>query len=329
MSTLADKPYTTNFNVNSIPLSRVLEANYDVAFLGCGYESRSTHIASRIDHSKADNILTLAHEKNRNDTFYYNKDFLNNVSDEFVTVSTPTENEIYNILNKYRDKNSLKVLVDYSSMSKYWYNGILKWSEISTQESKAHPDSDTNTQEVLVDFVYSVGSYQEDFEPLTIGEITPLPGRDASHLSQRDSLAVFGLGYDPIVVESVYNRIEPDKVFAFLASPGANSEAADKVESDNRFFIEDHVDGNPLSLPLKDIPRTCAHLRELVLPYLEEFYVMIISLGPKPHVLSSLLTCMKYPKYISCLSVTGDRKNPVNVKAEGDVVCTRVFLRNK
>jgi hypothetical protein len=54
--------------------------------------------------------------------------------------------------------------------------------------------------------------------------------------------------------------------------------------------------------------------------------IILIPMGPKPHVLAAMLLCLRFEKEMTCLRVRGKREPRVDVEAEGHIVATRVYF---
>lgn len=313
----------TKFRAQEINFDAVCRKSYDVGFFGCGYEERCTYIPRKLNRSQLGRSYALLHtgspssEAQIRNKAFFQREF----PSQAIEMASEDESELYELCRSIALKETTRILVDYSSMSKLWYNGILNWAEFAFGGEYSEKDA-----EIEIDFVYAIGEYKSEFTPLTIGEIAPLPGRDATHLTRKDTVALFGLGFDHVVVESVYDRIEPDHVHAFIASPGASPSDTNKVLQKNNLFVEDYVRQSVFQLPLRSVTTTANSLYEIAIPYLEEFNLLLIPLGPKPHVLASLLLCMEFPRSITCLRVEGERTEAVDVGPKGEVVATSVTV---
>lgn len=51
-------------------------------------------------------------------------------------------------------------------------------------------------------------------------------------------------------------------------------------------------------------------------------------MGPKPHVLASILVSMRFPE-VSCMRVSAKRASPERIEASGEVVVVRVVVRKE
>jgi hypothetical protein len=79
-------------------------------------------------------------------------------------------------------------------------------------------------------------------------------------------------------------------------------------------------------LPISSVERSYSLLCELISPYLQDCDVTVVPMGPKPHVLASLLLCMRFEE-IACLRVVTDRRRPFAVRPQGTFSVTRVEVR--
>jgi hypothetical protein len=220
-------------------------------------------------------------------------------------------------LTELKKLDSIRLLVDYSSMSRLWFNGVLNWIRHTP-----------HLPPVTVDFVYALGRYRTEYHPLLINDILLLPGCDAELSQSRKTITLFGLGFDGTVALSLYERLEPDVVYAFYASPGASPGDEQTALTANERLLSSIARGK-LGLPIRSVSSTVRQLRELVAPALGVDNIMVVPLGPKPHALAAMLLSRMHPRDIACLRVRGSRSEVVNVQATGELVITRVHMAPK
>jgi D12 class N6 adenine-specific DNA methyltransferase len=77
-----------------------------------------------------------------------------------------------------------------------------------------------------------------------------------------------------------------------------------------------------------DAAEKAARFIYLIAPYLDRTNVSFVSLGPKPHVLATILVAMRFSN-ITCLHVQGNSKQRADVKPHGAVCVTKVMLASK
>jgi hypothetical protein len=207
-------------------------------------------------------------------------------------------------------------------MSKFWYGGIFSFLKSQNRES-----------DINVTFAYSVGEHQDrgldddpDVSNVVIQDIVYLPGFEGASL-RLETMAIFGLGFDWAPPIAVFERIEPDSVFAFTADPGAFPDYNQIALKSNEQFIGDHVRQKLFAFPLRSVDITFRRVGEIFLPMLDKSNIILIPLGPKPHVLACLLLASKF-QAVALLHAIVQRKRPERVRVSDptDVVVTEVVL---
>ena len=291
---------------------------YDLIILASGFEERSTHILSSIPKEMADRVLVLGFWGDREQLSRRRNDdcFQSFGSTPFLS---PSPLEYDNILKErlwqtrlsIHDSLPMRVFVDYSVMTRSWYAYILTWLKYSSAPGSAE-----------IDFAYSHGKYSGAFEPLRIQEIIAIPGFEGACVGARNTVAAFGLGFDRCAVLAVYEQIEPDSLFCFLAQERPGDEKADRAAEENKEIIS-IAGGEKIFVPL-------GNLREIYRILFEEFSrqdpdceIVAVPMGPKPHVLACLLVAQAIPR-TTCLHARGYRHTPVQVLATGVVSIWRL-----
>lgn len=288
---------------------------YNLIFVASGFEERSTHLATHIPNENLDQLKVIGFDDNR-DTLSRAK------NDKWFTERTrrpihipistnEVEQLIYGSLNSLTS-DTVKIAVDYSAMTRDWYGRILTWARYQTK-----------FKEVTVDFFYSHGSYCSKFDHLQIKDIVCVPGYEGVGAGARFTTAFFGLGFDGGATSTVGELIEADRTICFVARGGAVDPHADEVTSKNSEIIRES-NADLIYLPLSDVRRATSILLENIGKYCNDSdKVLVIPMGPKPHILASLLACQIVPS-AACLHVRGARGTPVQVTASGEIACTRV-----
>lgn len=304
--------------VLDIDFDSVRETRYGIALFASGYESRSIHIPSLIDPGLIANPLILGFmeepysgKRLENDKFYRDRWNL-----EPIPLSASNEKPIYEMLHEHAQTvdRSLHILVDYSSMSRIWYAAVLNWSRFAA-----------SGKEVIIDFIYSMGRYDEYKKPMIIQEMVSIPGCEGRAYRLRESVAVFGLGFNGEAALCVLDQLEADTVYAFLASPGSSEEYVKKTREINKDLINNYKTKPVLEMPLASIESCYRHIAETIAPHRPDGEITLVPMGPKPHVLASILVAMRF-REVACLRVSG-APNPINVWPTGEIVSTRVVMK--
>lgn len=295
-------------SVRDIELSELESMRYDLGVFATGYESRCACFAGNYDIESCRNFLLLEfeqtmHSKEQRDNREKLEDRL---GVRATVISDDTEEEtIYRKLRDQilTDRSELTVLVDYSSMRRSWYCLLLNYFRSLSRFRK-----------IRVDFVYSQGSYKGTYHPRLIDSVSCLPGCEGGTIRSALSIVLLGLGFDPNAPYYALENLEPDKVFAYIASPGSDEKYFDMVLEKNELILSEFVPSKAdiINLPIGSVQRTFQSLWEISSLYLDDASITLIPFGPKPHVLASILLSMKYPQ-ISCFYVKSysDSRNQV------------------
>lgn len=307
------------FSVKDIEFQSIVDINYDMGIFASTYEKRCTFIAKQILKEKIE-CSTVFGKTEQNKTFqqHKNDDYYNeNWTENIIPISENNDDIIFEILSNSFEKESVKILIDYSSMPRLWYTAILNWARYSS-----------NFDMITIDFVYSEGKYRGLNKPMVIKEILSIPGCEGVQFPFNKSVVIFGLGFDGIAPLTVLDRLEPDVVYAFLASPGSLKSYPKKTINFNKPILSWIKEKNVLHLPLDSVEQTYRYLSDIVESHKENHDISIIPMGPKPHVLSSILLAFQYNE-IACLRVSTERESNVFVYPQGEVMVTRVVFNKE
>jgi len=181
-------------------------------------------------------------------------------------------------------------------------------------------------KDVIIDFVYSIGRYDEAEHPMVIREMVSIPGCEGRAYRLRESVAVFGLGFHGSAALCVLDRLEVANVYAFLASPGASAEYVARSRKANEGLINDRKAKAVLEFPLASVERCYRLLAEMIAPHRPDGEITLVPMGPKPHVLASIVVAMRFPE-VACLRVSG-APDPLDVVPTGEIVATRVIIES-
>jgi hypothetical protein len=293
---------------------------YDVSLFASGYESRCIQVPGLIDPSKVANPLVFgfteeSHSGKRefNDKFYKER-----WCSETIPLSGDDEKPIYEQLLKYTQSldRPIHILLDYSSMSRLWYAAVLNWARFAA-----------SGKDVIIDFIYSMGKYEETKQSMVIREIASIPGCEGRAYRLRETVAVLGLGFHGMASLCVLDLLEADTVYAFIASPGSSEEYVSKTRELNKDLIHSLKKKQLIELPFISIEKSYRILAETIAPHRLDGEITLIPMGPKPHVLTSILVSMRFQE-VACLRVSG-APNPLDVIPTGEIVATRVIIKGE
>jgi hypothetical protein len=311
--------------VRDISLSQVIESDYNLTIVASGYEPRCVHLVHTLknngkEHTTFGDPLIMGFRNVGLPEFRQKND--RHLQEDLGAAIRIIDSElemasIYRYLNQVSisSGDKLSILVDYSSMSRLWYGAILNWIRFTDR-----------WDEVVVDFSYSIGRYSTDVPSMWIEDIIAVPGFEGNSLYRRQQIVGIGLGFDNVTPFGVLERMEPDLVLPFLAVPGAYTSYSVRAKRLNRKLIQEYgPEGKSWELPLRSVQLAFSTIAELLGPYRFESNISLVPLGPKPHVLASLLVSLRFEE-IAVLRLAGERLSHSPVASTGDLILTRVEL---
>lgn len=289
-------------------------SEYDSVIYASGFESRCTYYARKY-HNKTNPTQVFGFKESfelrtRKESDIY---FTEELGVEPEISMGDDDIEILSYLNRLNvSAENVRLLIDYTSMSRYWYGAILNWARFTTKYKS-----------ISLDFVYTLGEYSRSDENMVIKDIEVLPGFEGFGGGRKKSVAIFGLGFEGDAALSVYDRLEPDVLYTYFSEPAATEAAHKKVRSVNK-ELRSHSK-LCVGLPVRSVVQTVRGLGELLLPHASNSRITLVPMGPKPHILASLIEGIKN-KNTTCLRVSGRAEKCKDVKAIGEVVATRLIF---
>lgn len=296
---------------------------YDIVFFSAGFEERCLEVPSLIRGFQSKYTVILEYNEHKSDdtrkdvdAFYRQYWPKSKRVEKSHSDSSDIYNEIISALKLCPSDCVIKVLVDYTSMSRVWYaaiiNILLNYLD----------------REVFIDFTYANGYYHDVNLNVELGELNVIQGCEGSALTKKNTAAIFMLGFDKNGPHRLFNIINPSKSYGVLASPAASHEYVGRCLEENRLFIEHHLGGenNVLHLPINSLSICYEQLLQVIYPLLDEFNVTIIPFGPKPHILASIL-CGMTNKNVTCMYSEYIRSSASRVESRGEVTISRVHKR--
>lgn len=294
--------------------------HYHSALVAIGSEPRSTLVATEL--LKYPHLHHAVHgitfEDAEDSDIRVHRSWFTDAFPAALSHSSPDDDaKVYGLLSDVCEtadgSKELHILIDYSSMPRGWYSAVLNWFRSQKRQAS-----------VVLDFVYALGCYGGEWVPKAVMDVCAIPGCDGGPSLSDVKIAVFGLGFDRLAPFSVLERIEPDEVLAYVADPGATEDAPERARAANSEFIKDEANIT-FRLPLCSVEAAYRVLGETISANRGLASVVLVPLGPKPHVLASVLAAYRYPG-TACLRVLHRRRTPHRVAASGATIATRVVF---
>ncbi len=309
-------------HVDDLSIGELRQSKYDIALFSCGYEERCIDVATRLHKDNIDNVIVLAFDQHKEDPVRV--DSLNYFSESWtgfklLEISQREISEIQKILSEIINKvnvRELKILIDYTSMSRAWYAAILNYL-VNFCELR-----------VTVDLIYATAVYKNLDLNVELGELRIIPGCEGISLTKRYNAAIFMLGFDRYGPQRLYNLLNPNKCFGIMAAPAATYDYENTCLEKNKDFISHYLGGEDklIKLPINSIATCYDNMSQMLSPLRSEYNVSIIPFGPKPHILAAILCSFNYPN-VTCLYSEYIRNETTKVESSGDFVICRLHVK--
>lgn len=258
----------------------------DLLICGCGYEKRCTSFAEKnidkIQLVSAKYVLTYSFPRipqiDEHKAFFLNLGFKEYVIEEAQDVILA----LNDIFTKMVDKKRLKMVVDYSSMDRQWYSRILLFLD------KYRNDSLFN---IVCYFTYTIPTISKEYvdKKFSITGLEALSGFSSISIPDRPTALIVGLGNDDKALYALRYFADIDYIHYFYTDksyvPGLE-EKYNKLYRNSPEMVHEYSLNNMVSV----FNTFCDIYKSIK----EKYRIVIISCGPKPFTLMSLLFAQIY-----------------------------------
>jgi hypothetical protein len=273
-------------NALQIPSEQLQQKHFDAIITVSGYESRATYLSSKIDISGVRDKIVLAYDEMKHMLYRdYNDDKFKAMDFTFHYISSNDTSNLPEILDgiclNNRNKN-LDILIDYSSMSKNWYRGIINYF-IEMEEILS---------KVNLYFSYSPSEYSKsntsnlDYNFESILPVEP---------NLKPTALVLGLGYEKGRSEELAHRLKSSATFAFYADPAVDQRFVKDVLESNHTLLKRIEHDQIIKYPIFDLNSINASLTRLCVNLRINHQLVLAPIGPKPFTLMSIILAARYP----------------------------------
>jgi hypothetical protein len=247
-------------------------------------------------------------ERERNDYYFKRAGF------ETISSWEGRFGQITQFLNDYflNTNSTHDVIIDYTAMRREMYGEILQFIE--------HGLAPTGTRFL---FVYSVGKPYRRLAPKIISDYVVLAGFGGHNSGFKEKAAIYNLGYEPIIVQSIHEWLEPAESIAFYANPGVEAGSGEYCLKKNQRFIEKSK-CTLVPQSLFNVAGYSRTFRECVKGLRDTYDIIVCSVGPKPFTLGALIGSISnftgthvYPR--------GTEYVPIGPQPSGVVISTLVW----
>jgi hypothetical protein len=275
---------------HQVDSEQLVNTNFDYFIAASGYENRSTFL---VDNVKIDarNRLVLAFDNNKNFLFRENNDSkFTSAGFTFIEESANRNDKITavleNICHESSGCNSLRILIDYSCMSKYWYASILSYFIAK--------DLSIGGAEIF--FSYTSAKFSEPLKPHGMKMLnSPMGLLKANVKAGKPRALILGLGYEKYLTSEIIKKFDYKSIYAFYSDPAIDSRYPERVVKNNKKILKLLPANHIFKYPIEDLKQTDSLLIALTMKLRLDHQVVILPAGPKPFTLSSLILASRYP----------------------------------
>ena len=310
-------------SVKNLSINELLNTDFHVSIFASGYESRASYLARKINKRKCGNILVFGFkEKNQLESRKINDQFFKTLTDGIININSQEEKEIYatliHVFEAYNDVKEVNVLVDYTSMSRIWYSGILNFFRLQNVHST-----------INVYLNYSLGAYKEDLNLLdySYSSINSIPSHEGSLSSNNKTTLVLGVGFSPYLIKSVIEEIEPNYIIGILPVPNIKERYQEKSEKIKNDILTRDID-KWINCSVSDLEAIFRTYAEITNDCIHTQDILFLSLGPKIFTIASLLVAQRFPQ-VTCLYLRTNNSRGDDVTASGDCICSKIVYKNE
>ena len=306
------------------PFNSINKDTADWLILAVGAESRCCHVAKsffEVGRCTIGKILVLCYpDVSESVIDKVRKSLVKFCSDknciEIEKLESDSHEKIYDILNarfNVNERKALLIIVDYSCMSRVWYAAILHWFYLRYK--------DCGPLKFL--FLYAKGRYTKAIasKDVIIREIRPVPGCAGSSSRQANTAAIFCLGFYGYMSLCVYDELEPNDIYTISTKEKPLRGYPIERQPGNEELIERA--NKPLRISVCSVEGAFRQMMEIAKYHLlKGDNVTVVPMGPKPHILASILLALANPD-VCVMRVRHDQYTS-NVLPDGEIVATEV-----
>jgi len=304
-------------NIEDIEFDYLRAQSFDLGIFASGYERRSSFLIRNLDGVEIDNRIVFGFEnykdnkvRQENDKIYLSKSF-----SEVNILSQGDSRLIYDILidlntKQFSEKKSIKILIDYASMSRMWYSSILNFFRT------------LKNIEVEIFLNYCPGKYDDiEFIDYSYSEINSLPSHEGSLSSNTKTMLVLGIGFSPYLIKSIIEEIEPNEIIGVIPIPSINKDYDEKLKEIKELLARDIR--NWVKCPVQSLTSIFRIYAEITNEAIDSKDILFLSVGPKILTMASLLVSQRFDQ-VTSLYLKTPKFEDKDVNESGEFICNRI-----
>lgn len=284
----------------------------DLIIASSGYESRSINLAEMLNAACSAKKVAMGFAGGRILSRFENDQRLIDLGYELIDEKEHKFSEIENrikALIESKKNNEVEIFIDYSSMSRDWFAGVLHTVRCSTFPKGR----------VKIYFGYSHATFGNPTIGTANAKIGPIKGFSALGLPSMPTALIIGLGFEAQKALGVKEYIDPAETFIFYTDPATDERFVDALMDNNKDVLGLIPAKNIFNYPADDMLKCSEKLSGLCVGLAGRYRVILAPLGPKPFSLLCMIISLRLRNIEVWRVSSGELREPVDRVANGDV----------
>jgi hypothetical protein len=270
-------------------LDELLAQNIDIVICASGFEKRSSSLARKLGKLNC-RLISIGFKEFKNEGARPSNDKLyEKLGFEKYEICGNDSSGAELLLQRLLagvNKNDCRIVIDVSSMTRAWYGGFLRTFR-----------SEVKLNKIIVDFIYVPAVFPNKFYEYPPNEIiAPVQGFSGLSLADKPTALVIGLGHDKDRAIGIKEELDPNLTIIFQANPASDKRYYKRVLEVNADLLETIKPEHIFDYSITDSLMTFNMLESVCTGLMQNFNVVLTSLGPKIFGLYCFLLATKYPE---------------------------------
>ena len=264
-----------------IEAAEIVDSEFHLALFATGYEKRATHLIHQWGNVRAKRKVALGYtdriDKQRltNDIEFKAADF------EIIEANGNSGLVVRSIIAQMSAElptdTNIKILVDYSSMTRPWFAAAI--------EAVRHVQQIT----CEIYFCYSPSRFETPADPSSNTSVGPVSNFSSLGSPEKPTALILGLGYERERALGLKEYIDPAVTLAFYTEPALEKAFTDSVLTNNSGLLQHIPPERVIKHPLTDLQHTSNLLSSVYFSLRDEYRLIVAPMGVKPFSLLCLL----------------------------------------
>lgn len=295
--------------------------SFDVFIAVSGYERRCSYLVENYAINANKKIAIGFKEKSGELFRKRNNEILSRNGFEFISASGNDSQQLNTSLKNILEglnKRDLKILIDYSCMTKMWYSSIINF----------FLSEDHRFKRVEAIFSYTPAIYDKPKKQKPIKHAHSVVQGKRSINPKKPTALVIGLGVEKNRASFLQKIVNPKHTMLMYADPAPDTHYVKCVFENNQEIIAKVGARNLINYPLLDLQKTNEILTDICLDLRMKYNVILAPLGPKVQALSCLLLSSRYPDIDVWRVTAGSKESVYDKTPDGPPLVLNVLFSN-